>query len=498
LLLNAAPVAPIKEVRDPIYQQTKYEISFRSIGRAAKPIIKEPDKLMTIDELEEWLRVNASYYHKPGRLDEVLHAIVDTYIKAGLVDHSVGTEIEGLVFLPDRKGQQLKLVLSNMDRPPMPSREQAQACIKLTQHIRTQFYSSGLETDRYADFLKVGVVAPVDFARRQSGAVNQYDIIPRRDLGGWTEVGKTFGYAAIPLRMYRLPLNKGTGQHSHIVGSGSIDTAARFIEQTRWTTMPVVFDEADRYSEWEEDREARRILSVLKNSTTLTNPRDTLTSDSEQITKPSAAYVILTHNSPLIQEDGFSRRCIGHEFTIHDAKIQSQKDAFNQFWKQPKNTQTFGYLGDFIINYYLDHPEVLNNTWLDITKTVLRSFWVDCAGLSEADFNTEWEGWVGNVASSATSKDGLIESHTANVVSMLRHMVNEGWSRNKQQLAIWIATHKRGGYNTAKGLDDETGKNKETLDEIIAGASAIASAKTMRYFFSRSRALVDSLYFQKV
>ena len=32
----------------------------------------------------------------------------------------------------------------------------------------------------------------------------------------------------------------------------------------------------------------------------------------------------------------------------------------------------------------------------------------------------------------------------------------------------------------------------------VAGASAIASAKTMRYFFSRSRALIDSLYFQKV
>ena len=32
----------------------------------------------------------------------------------------------------------------------------------------------------------------------------------------------------------------------------------------------------------------------------------------------------------------------------------------------------------------------------------------------------------------------------------------------------------------------------------VAGASAIASAKTMRYFFSRSLALIDSLYFQKV
>jgi peptide/nickel transport system substrate-binding protein len=32
----------------------------------------------------------------------------------------------------------------------------------------------------------------------------------------------------------------------------------------------------------------------------------------------------------------------------------------------------------------------------------------------------------------------------------------------------------------------------------VAGASAIVSAKTVRYFLSRSRALIDSLYFQKV
>ncbi len=472
LLLNAAPVPPIKEVWDPIYTQTKYRIPFRSIGKASRTVTKEPDKLMTIDELEKWLS-DSSYYHKPARLGEIIHAIIDTYAKAGLVNHSIGTEIEGLVFLPsDRRRSQPKLVLSNMDRPPMPSREQAQACIKLTQDLKTKFYnSSGLEVDRYAHFLKIGVVAPIDFARRQSGAVNQYDMIPRQDLGGFTDTGKTYGYAAIPLRIYRLPLNKGVGQHSYVVGSGSIDTAARFIEQTRWTTMPVVFDEADRYSEWEDDREARRILSILKNSTTLTNPRDTLTSDSEQLTKPSAAYVILTHNSPLIMEDGFSRRCIGHEFTSQDGKSQSQKDGFNSFWKKPDNIQTFGYLGDFVINYYLDHPEVLNNAWQDIAKVVLRSFWVDAAGMSEeADFNTEWDSWLGNIANSATSKDGLIEFRTANIVSMLRHMINEGWSRNKQQLAIWIAKHKRNGY-TAKELDEETGKLKEILDEVIAEAT---------------------------
>jgi hypothetical protein len=473
LLLNAAPIPLIQEVWDPIYAQTKYKISFRSIGKAGKVVTKEQDQLMTIDELERWLSSNGSYYHKQGKLGEVIHAVIDSYTKAGLVNNTIGTEIEGLVFLPNRKGGggRSKLVLSNMARPSVPTQEQAQACIKLIQDIQKKFYgSSGLEGDRHAHFLKVGVVAPIDFTRRQSGAVNQYDIIPRQDLGGWTDSGKSFGYSAIPLRMYKLPLNKGVGQHSYVVGSGSIDTAARFIEQTRWTTMPVIFDEADRYSDWEEDREARRILSILKNSTTLTNPRDTLTSDSEQITKPSAAYVMLTHNSPVILEDGFSRRCTGHEFTSKDAKTPGQKDAFNKFWKDAENSNTFGYLGDFIINYYLDHPEVLNNTWLDIARIVLRAFWVDAAGLPEIDFTAEWSRWLGNTVVSATSKDGLIESRIAAVVSMLRNMVNEAWARNRQPAAIWIAKKIRGKINAGEH-DYNTGEARLEIDDAIATAT---------------------------
>ena len=72
---------------------------------------------------------------------------------------------------------------------------------------------------------------------------------------------------------------------------------------------------------------------------------------------------------------------------------------------------------------------------------------------------------------SATSKEGLIKARTANIVSMLRQMINDGWVRNRQQLVIWIAKHKREGVYAAKELDNETGKLNETLDEISAEAT---------------------------
>ena len=81
-------------------------------------------------------------------------------------------------------------------------------CIDLIKKVRTEFYGSRIDTDRFSHFLKIGVVSVTDFARRQSGAVENYDVIPRQDLAGWTFTGKTYGYAAIPLRIYELPLTK--------------------------------------------------------------------------------------------------------------------------------------------------------------------------------------------------------------------------------------------------------------------------------------------------
>jgi hypothetical protein len=471
LLLNAAPcIGTVYENWDPIYKQTKYSMTFQHLGHNGRLESKQLEKPLTRDELVDWLRNQAGYYHKTGKLEEAVHAIIDAYSSRGYVNHRVETEIEGLVWLPHRG-----LVLSKIPGPDKPSQEEARRCIYVMRQLQKQFYSESKEMKRFAHFLKVGVVAPVDFARRQSGAVNSHDIIPRQDLGGWTDSGKTFGYAGIVLRIYRMPIKKsediGGGTHSYIIGSGSVDTAARFIEQTRWTTMPVIFDEADRYSDWEKDDQARQILSLIKNSTFLTNPRDTLTTDSKQVLKPSCAYVMLTHNSPLIQEDGFNRRVVGHEFTVKDEKKPQQQKNFNKYWAVHGNT--FGYLGDFVLNYYLEHPEVLNNHWIDIAKIILHAFYVDAAGVKEQEFQDEWDSWLGHTVESATSKSGLAETRRASVVFMLRDLVqNEGWVRNRREAATYIARNIRKLDLKDSGSDVEDPLLiRQAVDDIMTNAT---------------------------
>jgi hypothetical protein len=491
LLLNAAPMKPIEEIWDPIYNQTKYRIVFRNLGKGGNAVISQTPRPMTIDELEEWLRLNASYYHKPGRLAEALHAMIDAYNKGGYVTHKIETDIKGLVYLPTERGDgaELKLQLCNMERPPKPTHEEARACIELIKKIKTDFYSARpIDAARYVHFLKIGIPSVVDFARRQVGVVENYDIIPRQDLSGWTFAGKTHGYAAIPLRIYDLPLTKlvnvDSQKHSHVVSSGSIDTVARFIEQTLWTTFPVIFDEADRYSNWEDDKEAYKIVNTLKSSVMLTNPRDTLTSDSEVNIKPSAAFVILTHNSPMISEDGFSRRSDGHEFTYADMKTTEQKEKFNQFWADQDNRYTFSHLGRFCINYYLDNSGVLYNTHKDIAKILLQNF-CELAGYTKDEFDKEWDSWLGLYVVSANSKEALMQARKEKVISMLRKMINEAWVSHRQPAAIWIAKNK--GLLSGNPLDKETGKEREEIDKITSEATfeqkleALAKTNNLTY-----------------
>ena len=73
-------------------------------------------------------------------------------------------------------------------------------------------------------------------------------------------MAKTYGYAGIPLRMYRLAFN----DKRYVIGAGSVATEARLIERTKATTMPVIFDDTDFITNRKEDSQAKRCLSILK------------------------------------------------------------------------------------------------------------------------------------------------------------------------------------------------------------------------------------------
>ncbi|MDQ3902254.1 MAG: hypothetical protein M3247_01175 [Thermoproteota archaeon] len=467
VILNAIPIRPIEILQDPLFEQVKFRIVFEYVG-VNNTIKRQVVGPYTKDELKEYLMYKTRWVYKERLLNDTLNHIIDAYERRpDMAITKTETETEGLLWDKNEN----KLVLSQRTNYK-PTPEECRQCIKVVHDLQREFYpehnndnDKGIERKRFAHFVKIGIVAPVDFARRQNGAAITHGHINRQDLAGWSNSGKSYGYAALALRMYRLPL---TGL-KYVVPSGSMETEARFIEKTKWTTFPMIMEDADFLSEeYSHDDRQKRILPLIKNSLTSTNPRDILTSSSKIRNLPSCAYVMFTHNTGLMSEDGLDRRVDGHEFTIEDWKTKEQAEKYKEFFK--RNGHTFGFLGDFAISYYLEHPDVLFNDWLTIAQTVLKAFYEYAAGFAlEQQIPPEW--LLNEVVESATSQTGLVETRAVNIIAAFRDIIqNQGWVKNSRNAAIWIAKYKRKKL-TAGELDYFTPAAREAIDNALTTAT---------------------------
>jgi hypothetical protein len=251
--------------------------------------------------------------------------------------------------------------------------------------------------------------------------------------------------------------------------------------------MPVILDDSDFLTEWDHEiggKEAKRILSLIKYTAEMTNPRDILSQDSKRKNLPFCAYPMFTRNTGLITEDGFIRRATSHDFTLYDEKSKEEFEQYNTFLQQHKDT--LGFLGDFVIDYYLECPNILFNNWLAIAKRILYEFYayagvvergivkegVEAGALGYEYMEVKVPEWLlGEVVDSATSQDALAEVRSSDIAAMLHDMVqNQGWGRNKRECAIWIAKNKRGDL-LAGVLDYNLGTAKKTIDDVMTTAT---------------------------
>jgi hypothetical protein len=466
IILNAIPIPPVEVIYDPLFERTKYRIRWEYVGPGNQIVgMDEPVGPFTKEELKDYLVEQTSWVYRRKLLDDTLDQIIKGYCtRKGMAKFTTEIETEGLVWLPKEN----RLALSKWNRYK-PTPEEAIECIKVMLELQQKFYQPTtkrpFERKRLAHFIKVGLVSIVDFARRQCGAVQSHGFIPRQDLGGWSNSGKTYGYAGLALRLYRLPLY---GKTPYVIGSGSVETEARLIYHTKGTTMPVILDDADFFADWQRNDQAKRCLSIMKYATENTNPRNILTQDSKGLDLPLCAFTMFTHNSDLIDEDGFIRRSTGHEFTKDDEKTLQEVKLYQAYFDDQHHSHVFGYLGDFAINYYLENPQILYNDWLTIAKTILQQFFA-YAGFSEHEI-PRW--LLDEIVDSSTSQAKLAENRSAAIAAALHDIIqNQGWVRNKREAALWIAEHLRTGFATAGSLDYQTNKAREQLDEVMANAT---------------------------
>jgi hypothetical protein len=403
-ILDAIPES-ITIIKDPLEDSTKYEVELVSANGEVHRFGPLPFTDV-IDKIED-----TPLCFKPRSLQSYLAPLLRAYIESGRVDHKTEIDREGFFYVDG------KLQGSRVEIRPVTS-AQAKQAVGFIETLKTEFYSKQRDTARLAHCLRLAVVAPFDFARRQMGVAGNNNFIPRLDQYGWANTGKTYGYPKVILRIWRREVE------DYLKGNGSVDTAARFIKQTGFSTFPLVLDEVDFTTNWEKDGRVQNYIAILKNQCSMTHPRDTLTKESEIVARPSLAFPILTHNSDRITEDGFVKRYVGFGYTPDDEISKTREEIFTKFLEENKDSH--GVIGDFIAGYIVAHQDSLTKSWDEIAENTLKALYELANETAPA--------WLWSKVEH-NALDDTKEIRVGQVKAALWDMINSAWAQNRSEIA---------------------------------------------------------------
>ena len=196
IIIDAYPQA-IAITNDPLEELTKYTVTFETNKDAT--ITLGP---LTLADMIKELMEKTSLVYKPRVLKERLNAIINAYIAHKNVEYKTEIENEGFFWI-DGKVTMSKVAC--MEDRTEPTKEQVKDALNFLDEVKERFNTTPAQVERLAHQIKWTLVAPNDLARRQAGiATKSNNLLPRMDLYGETDSGKTNGTKYTVLGMYGL------------------------------------------------------------------------------------------------------------------------------------------------------------------------------------------------------------------------------------------------------------------------------------------------------
>lgn len=414
IVLDAYPESIIIST-DPLEELTKYTIIFATNKGANIPLGP-----LTLADMAKELMEKTSLVYKPRVLKERLNAIINAYIAHRKVEYRTEIEREGFFWIDG------KLVMSNvacMENKAESTKEQVKNGLIFLDEVKEKFNTTPTQIERLAHQIKWALVAPYDFARRQAGiAVKANNFIPRMDLYGQSDGGKTHGTKYIVLGMYGLAYND-----EYVQPYGACDTQPRFINKTGGSTMPIIIDEADELAAWNTDRRIEKLLGAYKLQATMIAPRTILSKESDEITGYSLSPYILTHNSDRIDEDGFLKRATSIGYTLTDKKNTIQIKQFEDFMQN--NIHRYVAIGRFAINYVMQNQDILKEKWNIIAEKILDALY----SFAEIERPT----WLNNLMVN-TSKEDLQDQRRGLIRQLLVNLINDSFIKHRHSIEEYL------------------------------------------------------------
>jgi hypothetical protein len=406
LLIDCA-FEDITKMYDPVLGEVRWHMRLVN-SNEDRNIRALPDDGVTIRDLFDTLVEDNLLFKHTSYGREVLSSVLEAYEHYGLVKCKTEIGPEGFFFVDG------KLEASKVKVRDDITKTEAVDAVNTIRDLQSKFYKRLVEHHRLAHVLKWAVQAPFDYAKRQLHLEN--NILPRVDMAGRPDTGKTYGYARLPLVIFGKSLDD-----VHLVGAGSVETAPRFIQKTGKTTFPIILDEVDFLVNAGKDDRVSHILSVIKNQVALTHPREVLTKDGDVDVRPSFSPPILTHNSDALREEGSQKRFVPFLFTEHDIKSKEEQQEFEKFIAEHKDRLKI--VGDFAISYVMKNPDVLRKSWIDTGKEIWRALYA----LAEEKYPESWLDLV--IANDSISDVG--EHRRVMIRAILLGEVNRAWSANR-------------------------------------------------------------------
>ncbi len=399
VIINAIPVRIVR-YENPLNNQIKYLIDF--ISSVYRPFTIPPS---TIDDIVKELKMMGLVY-KQRIVEEMFNAILNGAQRQNKVSIERQIDAPGFYFIDG------KIVASGIGGYPKAlSTEEIRKCAEfLNELIARSKHSEILVT-----ILKWGMLSPFSYVFKQLSQDGTERLMPWLYLDGHTWTSKTTD-GKITLAIYRKQKAK--------IGLSSVDNTRRFGEAISNSTFPVLVDEVKLNPKIQAD-----LIEAIKHSVQGEIARTRLTITSKPVHIPALSACIMTSNHSLPADSALSRRFLNFHYPKEDKPTKEEIKEFESFLKPGWNI--LGILGDFTINYLLQHQEIIigdEYDWRGIAKIVITKFH-EAADLSSPD-------WIDMLSDGNQFEDAQAEEEEI-IRGFFKKKINDTFSRYYKSIVPW-------------------------------------------------------------
>lgn len=470
----------IKRIIDPLYEEVRWQ--FNAVTRDGKHWRYGPAPLKTI--FEQMGADNMIFRHQASWLD-VLSILLEAYNEIGKVQTLYEVKSPGLYILRDHvgntDGKKKVFLLANKLDLHNPTKDELLAATKAIEHLYKEHFTTETTRMRLAHIIKLAVVSPLSFARRQLNAASYgTGFVPGLIMSGESESGKTYGYGGLLLTINRLDSNE------YVRSVRDYATVPRLTYFLSYSTFPMIFDEADFLTELlqrpqqHQQSNISSLIGMLKNAIANIDT-GRMNKNSERVIEFLTTVPILTLNGHAPSEDGTLRRYVVWEFTKND-RMRDKKliDCFNRDmtdrWKD-----ALGVIGDFRTQFILDEVnnkgniDILTKTkWHELGTIILRKMY-EMAGVPYP----EWlDKYVDVDSQSLTrTRDDVRNERIDDLISCARKTVSDAWAKHRSEFN-YVAT----------------GERENTRDKLQLLLEHTTALPDFRYDRERDRVLITSSF----